>query len=88
LRCSGTTLQRGDEVRLLGGGGEQGLIPARPLMPREGRAQAAESRHPFTPIEAEPRPHFIVKAQRDLSALVFSFVRAATLDIARIDVAR
>jgi hypothetical protein len=31
----------------------------------------------FTPAEAEPRPHFVVEGQCDLSALVFSFVRPA-----------
>ena len=29
----------------------------------------------FTPIEAKPRPHYVVKGQCDLSALVFSLVR-------------
>ena len=29
----------------------------------------------FTPTEAEPRPHYVVKGQCDLSALVFSFLR-------------
>ena len=29
----------------------------------------------FTPVEAQPRPHYVVKGQCDLSALVFSFVR-------------
>jgi len=29
----------------------------------------------FGPVEAKPRPHYIVKGQCDLSALVFSFVR-------------
>ena len=29
------------------------------------------------PIESEPRPHYVVKGQCDLSALVFSFVRPA-----------
>jgi hypothetical protein len=28
----------------------------------------------FTPTDAEPRPHYVVKGQCDLSALVFSFV--------------
>jgi len=31
----------------------------------------------FTPVEAEPRPHYVVKGQCDLSALAFSFVRPA-----------
>jgi hypothetical protein len=31
----------------------------------------------FTPVEAKPRPHFVVTGQCDLSALVFSFVRPA-----------
>ena len=31
----------------------------------------------FTPTEAEPRPHYVVKGQCDLSALVFSVVRPA-----------
>ena len=29
----------------------------------------------FTPVEGEPRAHFVVEGQCDLSALVFSFVR-------------
>ena len=29
----------------------------------------------FTPVNIEPRPHYVVKGQGDLSALVFSFVR-------------
>jgi DNA repair exonuclease SbcCD ATPase subunit len=29
----------------------------------------------FNPIEAKPRPHFVVKGQCDLSALVFLFLR-------------
>ena len=31
----------------------------------------------FTPVEAEPRPHYVVKGQCDLSALALSFVRPA-----------
>jgi site-specific DNA recombinase len=31
----------------------------------------------FTPTEAEPRPHYVVKGQCDLSALVFSFLQPA-----------
>ena len=31
----------------------------------------------FTPVEAEPRAHFVVEGQCDLSALVFSFVQAS-----------
>jgi site-specific DNA recombinase len=31
----------------------------------------------FTPVEAEPRNHYVVKGQCDLSALAFSFVRPA-----------
>lgn len=31
----------------------------------------------FTPTDAQPRPHYVVKGQCDLSALVFSFVRPA-----------
>ena len=32
----------------------------------------------FSPVEAEPRAHYVVEGQCDLSALVFSFVRPAT----------
>jgi hypothetical protein len=31
----------------------------------------------FTPTDAAPRPHYVVKGQCDLSALVFSFVQGA-----------
>ena len=31
----------------------------------------------FTPVEGEPRPHYVVNGQCDLGALAFSFVRAA-----------
>jgi len=31
----------------------------------------------FTPTDAQPRPHYVVKGQCDLSALVFSFLRPA-----------
>jgi hypothetical protein len=31
----------------------------------------------FNPVEGEPHPHYVVKGQCDLSALVFSFVRPA-----------
>jgi hypothetical protein len=41
----------------------------------------------FNPIEAKPRPHFVVKGQCDLSALVFLFLRSrfqgAVLDYSR-----
>jgi hypothetical protein len=41
----------------------------------------------FYPIEAKPRPHFVVKGQCDLSALVFLFLRSrfpsAVLDYSR-----
>ena len=30
----------------------------------------------FNPVEAEPRPHFVVKGQCDLSALVFFYLRS------------
>ena len=32
----------------------------------------------FNPVEAEPRPHFVVQGQCDLSALAISFVQPAT----------
>jgi site-specific DNA recombinase len=41
----------------------------------------------FNPVEAKPRPHFVVKGQCDLSALVFLFLRSrfqgAVLDYSR-----